>query len=156
MGIASAAKSAPVKSDGSWITPGDYLLQITQLKEHNPPGKLAFISEFVVLRSSGPEAIEPGRDASNYVDCLKFEGSLAGEVLKFYAALDGSDPEDISDEIINAGVSEEQPFAGMLVRAKAWTHVTNKGKEITKVKWIQATDEDNAQLDELRKSAGVA
>lgn len=143
MGIADVAKSSKIKTDTTWITPGDYLLRVTELKEIEKPGKLLFISNFDVVESKGEQAIPAGRDTSFCVDCLKFEGAFAGDVVKFFAALNGLEVDDIDEDGINAGVSPEQPFAGLLISAQAWNHTTGGGAVITKVKFFNVEEQEN-------------
>lgn len=157
MSIASIAAGAKVRVDTPWMTPGEYtLLQVTEVKEIEKPGKLLFIANMDVLESSGEEAIEAGLDTGYCVDCLRFEGSEAGNILKFLSAVTKTAPQDISQENIEMVLDEEQPLTGALVRAKAWTHVTKNDKHITRVKFYAATEDDVTRAPALRTKLGLS
>lgn len=164
MGIASvvASSKVPEGQGKDYITAGDYLLQATGHKELTDD-KLAFVANHDVLWSKAPSIEDPlskptrsaGLTASLYVDCLKFKGGLAGEVKAYLAALTKTPQQEIDAAGINAVLTTDQPCVGMLVRCKAWTHVTDNNKRVTKHKFSEATAEDVAQAIELRKAAGL-
>ena len=155
MGIAAAAASAEVRDQNSgWLPPGQYgLLQVTHLKEHEDR---LFIAEMDVLESEGEQATKAGQDGSFCVDCVKFKGSMAGDVKVFLAALTKTPVEDIDKDGIEASYSTAQPCVGMLVKAKAWSHTTKNDKIITKYKFYPATDDDAKRAGALRQKLGMS
>ncbi len=166
MSVAAAAASAeiPENQGGSYLSAGDYLLQATGHKENTNDGRMAFIAEHDVLWSKAvsnpnPEdapTLSVGLSGTLYVDCKKFKGSLAWEVKAYISALTQTPEDEIDQEGIAALLTTDQPCVGMIVRCKAWTHVTKNKARITKTKFTPAGEEDYARVAELRKEAGLA
>lgn len=163
MSVAAAAASAEVQNQGSYLTPGDYILQATGHKEMTNDGKLAFIAEHDVLwskpvsnpHSDDASALSVGLSGTEYVDCKIFKGGEAWRVKAYLAALTQTPEEEIDQAGIEAVLTTDQPCVGMIVRCKAWTHVTKNKVRITKTKFTPASDEDFARVAELRKEAGL-
>lgn len=165
MSVAATAASAqvPENQSGNYISPGDYLLQATAHKENTNDGKLAFIAEHDVLWSKpmsnphpeDPPTLSPGLSGTLYVDCKKFKGSLAWQVKAYLAALTQTDEEEIDEDGINAVLTSDQPCVGMIVRCKAWTHVTANKVRITRTKFAPASEDDVKRVAQLRKEAGL-
>lgn len=158
MGVASAASNAKVRHDTEWLTNGDYeLCQVTSMKEVQRPGKLLFIANFDVLMSKGEEAIPAGRDSGICVDCLKFDGAFAGDVVKFLSALTHTPIDEVDEDGINAAVGSSQPFTGQCLAIKA--HPKEKkskpGEFITVYKFFPAKPELVAKVAELRAELGM-
>ena len=164
MSVAAAAASAEAQNQGSYISPGDYLLQATGHKENTNEGKMAFIAEHDVLSAQPVKDPHPddqplvaaGLSATLYVDCVKFKGGLAWQVKAYIAALTQTPEEEIDEEGIEAMLTTDQPCVGMVVRCKAWTHVTKNKVRITRTDFTPASEEDYARVVELRKEAGLA
>jgi hypothetical protein len=162
MSVASSAANSKPGNDGMYITPGDYLLQATGHKENVE--KVAFIAEHDVLRSKAvrdphPEdkdVLPPGMSGTLYVDCGKFDGSLAWQVPAYFSALVKQPVEEIDEESMEVAMSDAQPFVGYLIRCKAYTHITKNDVRITKTKFLPATDEDKAEAAQLRADAGLS
>ncbi len=156
MGIAAAAASAKVRNNSTgWLTTGKYgLLQVTALKEIEKKG--LFIAELDVLESEGAEAIEAGLNTSYCVDCLRFEGSLAGEVKTFLAALTQTPIDEIDEDGIEAALTTDQPCVGMLVKCRAFPYTTKNDRTITRYTFFPATEEDGKRAAELRVELGMA
>ncbi len=164
MSVAAAAASAEPQNQASYISPGDYLLQATGHKENTNDGRMAFIAEHDVLSAKPVKDPHPddkpmvavGLSGTLYVDCKKFKGSLAWQVKAYIAALTQTPEDEIDEEGITGLLTTDQPCVGMLVRCKAWTHVTKNEVRITKTAFTPASDEDYARVAELRKEAGLA
>ena len=163
MSVASAAASATVRSEGNYITPGDYLLQATAHKENTNDGKMAFIAEHDVLWSKpvpdphedDKKVIAAGLSGTLYVDCLKFKGDLVWQVKAYLSALTDTPDTEIDETSIRLILTTDQPCVGALVRCKAWTYVTKNNVRITKTKFSAATPEDLAKSAQYRKDAGL-
>lgn len=161
--VAAAAGSAqiPENEGGQYITPGTYLLQATGHKEHAE--KVAFIAEHDVLEAKAvsnphpddPVTLEPGLSGTLYVDCQKFRAGLAWQVKSYLAALTQTPEAEIDQAGIAATMTTDQPCVGMVVRCKAWTHVTKNKVRITKYQFTPASAEDRARVPELRKALGL-
>lgn len=154
MGLFSGMKDAQYSDGGVYLLDGNYVLEITELKSGTTRQDLNyFVAECKILQSTNP-ARKPGTVVSWFVGIKKDTPALA-DIKRFLAVCGEVEDTEVDDAAAEMSVSDEQPFAGRVLRAAATTITTKKNKrDFTKVVWtnFEGTEGDVAAM---KKAAGL-
>lgn len=155
MGFFDGIENASATKSGNYLREGKYWLQIVALKMHQKDdGTQLFISELRVVRVLDDEngkGHKVGEDVAYVIKRTGNKNYLPNSKALFAAAL-AMKEEDISGDICNKCLSEEQPLSGVVIEfvARRQEKKTKPGEFFTKVVPMRRLD-----LEELT-SAGVA
>lgn len=168
MGAFSGMGKVRSTQGGNYIRPGNYLHRINRCKEqkNDDTNKTHFIAELTVMESKQtdddvkPNAV--GEDVSVVIEVpgewpkLSF-GNIKALLKAGFGSVaeangdEGPTDDEIDEEMTDHAVSEENPLAGVFVRAKAFNKPTKKGNDFTRVNWSVP-----GNLEELAESAESA
>jgi len=138
MSMFKGINQAEVYKGGRYMVPGQWELEITQLKAFSSSqkaGRNYFAAEFKV-HSTTAEAgdFQPGSRVDWLVDMN--QPSALSNIKSFAMALTpGASGGDITPEVMESLVGAEQPAVGIRVVADAYTIKTRAGNDFTKVDW---------------------
>lgn len=158
MGVFAKLGEAEEFKDGIYFEPGKYLLKINRMKINQDRKKVdQFIAEFLIVESTSAK-----RPVGTTVDFLikatndYFFRNVKGLLRVAYTAL--AKENDIEPPAFDTWTSQEQikkewekladdavasdsPLVGVTIAAHAYTHTTQKEKEITRVKFHMPDEE---------------
>jgi hypothetical protein len=120
---------------GAWLQPGQHLFKILALKQ--PPNLRAgncFIAELEVVETTNEDYSE-GQSVSWIRNVTKHKEMALSDIKAFLAAVAGCEEEEIDSKGANAAVSDDQPFAGHLVKCEAFNRPTAAGGTFTRTLW---------------------
>lgn len=144
MGIYAGIDKARANQGGRYLTEGDYLLEVRELKNfesQQTKGRWYFAADLIVHSHTnvpeGEVAYQPGDIAGWLVDLG--QQSALSNITGFAMALkEGATDEDITEEVMEDLTSAKQPATGIKVRATAFKVKTRKGTDFTKINWSVA------------------
>lgn len=123
-----------------YMAPGEYLFRVISCKAASTRQDARFFAaELETLWSEGDDAHEVGETCS-YFQLKSWDGSL-GRIKGFIAASWGHDPAEVTKDVANAAVSEENPLGDNLVFCRA-RQVETKKKGVATNSEFMAYDED--------------
>lgn len=159
MGLFANIKNQRGTQGGVYFTPGLYVAKINRVKLGETRKKEDFfVVECEIVESDSDER-KPGSTVS-WMVMFKHDAAL-GNIADFiraglwaYAVQNEQEPaaEDFNDieideESADEVTSEDNPFAGLLMKVEATNIKTRAGKDFTVVKWTPPTAEELAALD---------
>jgi len=132
--------SATVFGAGQYIQPGVHDLEVKNVSviaSQRNPGRHFFCVEFRVAKS---EVHPVGSTVTWLVDLEKPSKDTAfSNIKEFACALLGVEATEVTEDVMDAMCTPEQPSAGMGVVAEAWHKSTQAGGVFTRIRW-QAPD----------------
>ena len=134
MGLFKDIGKAKSNSGGVYFVPGTFLLECRSCKSGSTRNgnKPFFVAEFTILESSSPD--RPVGTTMSYMVMLdNYLETALGNVKGCAAALFGIPESEVDEAGIELMISDQNPTAGMKVRASATNIKTRKGSDFTKV-----------------------
>lgn len=135
MGMFDGIEKVSSTSGGAWLLPGQHLFKINALKQpSNLRAGNCFIAELEVVESNNQE-YSPGQSVSWIRNVTKHKEMALADIKGFLAAVANCEEEQIDSAGATMAVSEQQPFAGHLIRCEAFNRPTRDGGEFTRTLW---------------------
>lgn len=129
MGLFKGIENVEDKSKKSeYFLEGSYLVELERVFEHKKQnGAAVFVAEMTVLESSNDKLPQGAR--TSFVETFKFRESGLARVKQLIvaAAGGGTKSEEVTEEVVNQVVSQENPLAKKKLRV-----VVKPGKDPTK------------------------
>jgi hypothetical protein len=143
-------KEAQYFERGNFIRPGLYVVEVSKVKEGRmraPKNTGFFVAEMKVLETSEPKLHPVGSTMAWMATADK--DAFLGNVKHFVSAAGNMGLEEVDVEMMKMAVSEENPLAGIVMRAEAVNVKTKADKDFTRVRftWIADTVADVPALD---------
>ena len=153
-GLFSGIEKASYSEGGVYLLPGNYILEVMELKSGTSRQKVDFfVAECRVLQSTNSDR-RPGTIVSYWVG-LKVDTPALSDVRRFIAVCGECEDTDVDATAAEMAVSDEQPFKGRVLRAAATNIITAKAKrDFTKVVWSNYEGSE-ADVIALKKAAGL-
>lgn len=123
------------RRESAYFEPGHYVVQITEVKfvdSSKNPGKTYFVVETTVLDGSVDYATGQVRSWSLDVSNMSAKRDVQGFLL---ACSPGSEPSDITADVVDHVTSSANPLAGVQVRLEARAVKTKNGGDFTRHIW---------------------
>lgn len=138
MSFAARVKSAEVRKgdnygDTNWLPPGPnhkaakHICEVQKVKYVKKGDELYFID--LKVKESTVDGIDTDETFTICINCTKFKGAFAGDVVKFLMAAFGVAEEDVDEDAITMSYGDEQPVAGKLLKIRAVDRVKKGSKE---------------------------
>lgn len=135
MGAFTGMENAEVGQGGVYIQPGIYSdVEILALKLGKSRKKQEFFAAELRIHESAGDGANPEDSKATWMVMLHHDAAL-GNIRAFLAAAAGVDVKEVDEKAAELAVSDEQPFAGVHLRAEASNITTKKGLPFTKVLW---------------------
>lgn len=135
MGMFDGIEKVSSTQGGAWLEPGQHLFKITALKQpDNLRAGNCFIAELEVVETTN-EGYNLGQSVSWIRNVTKHKEMALADIKAFLAAVAGCDENEIDREGADAAVSDDQPFAGHLVKCEAFNRQTQAGGTFTRTIW---------------------
>jgi hypothetical protein len=145
MGLFSGIENAESYKSGRFIEPGKYTLKvsaITLVDSKKERGRKFFVVECEVVKTNNAEYRE-GDNVTWMVDVTpklvdgkqEISPTAAANCSQFACAVLDCTPREINEEVMDKLMGPEQPAAGVLVNADAFTIQTKAGNDFTKIQW---------------------
>lgn len=133
-GLFSGIEDAKRTKGGNYLKPGLSALEVGALKMIETRKKDdMFIAELVVIKSSNPA--HPAGSHISWTANLKHDAAM-GDIKNFAAAVLGCEETEITEEVMERLVDEEEnPAAGSKVFVDAYNKETQAGGDFTRTDW---------------------
>ena len=141
MGMFAGIDEVEVHQKARYIEPGNYLVEVQAVKQGrtNQGDKPYFLAELKILESDNPDFSEGA--AVTWITMLhKYKKYFLQDTKGFVSIATGSEPEEVTEDVIEFVTGDEQPLVGVNLRARAWTKVNeNTGRGFTETDFTLAS-----------------
>ena len=138
MGIFDGIGKAQYFEGGKYLGPGLYLVEVLRVKQAaTRNGRPFFVVEMQILESSDLKEFPIGTSASWMV--MLDQDAALGNIKHFLSVASETPINEVDKQDAEDAISEQNPLAGVKLRAMAVNVKTKALKDFTKVKFMAAT-----------------
>jgi len=139
MGIFKNVKTARPKNDGEFIKPGHYALRLDLTKADRDRKQIPYCKiEATVIAVIDDNLGHAHRVGDEVVQIFKYDSDyFDSEIQAFCAGVLGLNPEEMTEEAVEAIFCGDNPLAGFPVEMKAYNITLKDNRDFTRVKWIR-------------------
>lgn len=131
--------TAQPRNNSEYLTPGEYVLTITNVKEgvtRAPASRPFFVVEYKVLACEGEKAVKMGHNASHMI--MLDNDSALRDIRGFLdQVLTEEELATLSDDTVAQCTGPEQILTGRTVQAAATEITTRKGTPFTRIAYYR-------------------
>lgn len=129
MGLFSGIENAQIGGNATYFLEGKYRVRVDKAKVfQNRKGDFLFVAEMTILESTNPKRL-PGTTASHVIN--KRHEAFLGDVKGFISAVNNCDPAEVTEEIVELVISDENPLGGLEVMLTCTEKTTKAGNPFT-------------------------